>query len=73
MVYVPVSLSEKEEGELLGGLTRAMHEMGIDAYNEWADNLIMQNKDYLLKHATPDNPALIRLKALILKEERGFE
>jgi hypothetical protein len=72
MTYTPKHLTEQEEGELLGALTRAKAEMGVDAYNAWADKLILQSKAYLLKHATEDNPALIRLKQLILIEERGF-
>lgn len=72
MTYTPKLLSEQEEGELLGAFTRARNEMGADAFREWADKLFMQNKAYLLKNATPDNPALIRLKELMLIEERGF-
>lgn len=72
MAYTPDLLTEREEGELLGALTRAKEEMGADAYNAWADKLILQYKDYLLKNAKADNPALIRLKELILIEEGGF-
>ncbi len=72
MTYTPDLLTEREEGELLGALTRAKKEMGADAYNAWADKLILQNKDYLLKNAKTDNPALIRLNELLLIEERGF-
>jgi hypothetical protein len=72
MTYTPKLLTEQEEGELLGALTRARDEMGVDAYNAWSDKLILQHKDYLLKNATPDNPALLRLKQLMLIEERGF-
>lgn len=73
MVWTPDSLTEREEGELLGALAAAAHEMGMDAYNEWADALILKNKAYLQKHAKPDSPALIRLNRLLLKQERGFE
>ena len=72
MTYTPEHLTEQEEGELLGALARAKAEMGVDAYNAWADKLILQNKTYLQKHAKADNPALIRLNQLILIEERGF-
>ena len=72
MTYTPDLLTEQEEGELLGALTRVKNEMGVDAYNAWADKLIMQHKAYLLKNAKEDNPALIRLKQLMLIEERGF-
>lgn len=72
MAYTPKLLTEQEEGELLGALTRARNEMGADAYREWADKLLMEHKAHLLKNATLDNPALIRLKQLMLIEERGF-
>ncbi len=72
MTYTPDLLTEQEEGELLGTLTRLKNEMGADTYRVWADKLILQHKAYLLKHAKPDNPALIRLNQLILIEERGF-
>lgn len=72
MTYTPKLLTEQEEGELLGALTRARNEMGADAFREFADKLILKHKDYLLKNATPDNPALLRLRELMLIEERGF-
>lgn len=72
MTYSPELLTEQEEGELLGTLTRLREKMGAEKYNAWADQLILQNKAYLLKHAKPDNPALIRLNELIRREANGF-
>jgi hypothetical protein len=73
MVWTPKSMDERTEAGIMAVGRSIVDTLGQEKASEVLDLFLLQQKDELLANAEEDNPALIRLKKLLAKQERGFE
>ena len=72
MDWTPELLDEREEVELRSIAKAVLQQVGQERYNEIVDGILLSNQEEILRGAH-NNPARIRLVALLAKLELGFE
>lgn len=65
--------TEREEASYLTTRAELRRALGEAKYEEFIDSLILRHASVLSAYGQPDNPAVIRLKELVSRRERGFE
>jgi hypothetical protein len=72
MDWTPELLDEREEVALRSVAKALLEQMGQARYDEWFESFLLAHQEEILR-GSHDNPARIRLEALLAKRDRSFE
>lgn len=71
--YEPKVMDEHTEGKLRGALVKMADAVGIDTFQKWVDELMLNSEARIRAECAPGSPAYERLESAISRRDRGFE
>lgn len=66
-------VTEREEASYLTMRASLRHAVGEERFEEFIDATILRYQAVLESHGSPDNPAVIRLRSLLARRDKGFD
>ena len=66
-------VTEREEATYLTMRAELRRAAGEERFEEFIDEMLLRYQAVLESHGSPDNPAVIRLRSLVARRDKGFE